>query len=137
MPSRLADIGALAVALAAVSSMIVPAAAGAAGDEPIPVRDFFRNPERGFFRISPDGKTLSFMQPYERRMNIYVQPLAGGEPKRITAETARDIPDYFWKGPDRLVYVKDFGGDENYHVVAVNKDGTGLRDLTPFEGVRA
>ena len=137
MPSRLAHIGALAVALAAASSMIVSATAGAAADEPIPVRDFFRNPERGFFRISPDGQTLSFMQPYERRMNIYVQPLAGGEPKRITAETARDIPDYFWKGPDRLVYVKDFAGDENYHVVAVNKDGTGLRDLTPFEGVRA
>ena len=125
-----------AVVLGALEIVASPAAS-AADDAPIPVRDFFRHPERSNFRISPDGKTLASLQPYERRMNIYVQPIAGGEPKRLTNETARDIPDHFWKGPDRLVYVKDFGGDENFHVVAVNKDGSGLKDLTPFDGVRA
>ena len=125
-----------AVVLGAFEIVAAPAAS-AADDAPIPVRDFFRHPERSNFRISPDGNTLAFLQPYERRMNIYVQPIAGGEPKRLTNETARDIPDHFWKGPDRLVYVKDFGGDENFHVVAVNKDGSGLKDLTPFDGVRA
>ncbi|HEX8011727.1 MAG TPA: S9 family peptidase [Casimicrobiaceae bacterium] len=111
--------------------------AGAADSAPIPVRDFFRHPERGYFRISPDGKTLAFMQPYERRMNIYVQPIGGGEPRRLTSETARDIADHFWKGPRRLVYLKDFAGDENFHLVSVNVDGSGVKDLTPFEGVRA
>ena len=125
-----------AVVLGAVEIVASPTAS-AADDAPIPVRDFFRNPERGLFRISPDGKTLAFMQPFERRMNIYVQPLAGGEPVRLTHETARDIPNHFWKGPNRLVYVKDFGGDENFHVVAVTKDGSGSKDLTPFDGVRA
>ncbi len=125
-----------AVVLGAFEIVASPAAS-AADDAPIPVRDFFRNPERGLFRISPDGKTLAFMQPFERRMNIYVQPLAEGEPVRLTNETARDIPNHFWKGPNRLVYVKDFGGDENFHVVAVTKDGSGSKDLTPFDGVRA
>jgi dipeptidyl aminopeptidase/acylaminoacyl peptidase len=131
-PSALA----LAAALGALE-IAGQSPATAAGDAPIPVRDFFRNPERGLFRISPDGKTLAFMQPFERRMNIYVQPLAGGDPVRLTSETARDIPNHFWKGPDRLVYVKDFGGDENFHVVSVARDGSGSKDLTPFEGVRA
>jgi hypothetical protein len=125
-----------AVVLGALGIVALPTAS-AADDAPIPVRDFFRNPERGLFRISPDGKTLAFMQPFERRMNIYVQTLAGGEPVRLTNETARDIPNHFWKGPNRLVYVKDFGGDENFHVVAVTKDGSGSKDLTPFDGVRA
>ena len=127
---------AFALVLGALEIVALPTAS-AADEARIPVRDFFRHPERGYFRISPDGKTLAFMQPYERRMNIYVQPLAGGEPVRLTSETARDIPDHFWKGPERLVYIKDFGGDENFHVVAVNKDGSGTRDLTPFDGVRA
>jgi len=108
-----------------------------AADATIPVRDFFRHPERGYFRISPDGRTLAFMQPYERRMNIYVQPLSGGEPRRLTGETARDIADHFWKGPRRLVYLKDFSGDENFHLVAVGIDGSAVKDLTPFDGVRA
>src|SRR5256886_12702585 len=127
---------AFALVMGALEIVALPTAS-AADEAPISVRDFFGNPERGYFRISPDGKTLAFMQPYERRMNIYVQPLAGGEPVRLTSETARDIADHFWKGPDRLVYVKDFGGDENFHVVAVNKEGSGTRDLTPFDGVRA
>ena len=120
-----------------VLDFALPASATGVDAVPIPVREFFRHPERGFFRISPDGRTLAFMQPWNRRMNIYVQPIAGGEPRRLTDETARDISDHFWKGPKRLVYLKDFGGDENFHLVSVGIDGSAVKDLTPFEGVRA
>src|SRR5580704_14433353 len=103
----------------------------------IPLRDFFRNPERSRFQLSPDGKSLALMQPYHGRMNVFVQPRAGGEPVRITSETERDVWGYFWKGSGRIVYQKDFKGDENVHVVVVNADGKNLVDLTPFEKVRA
>jgi dipeptidyl aminopeptidase/acylaminoacyl peptidase len=59
-----------------------------------------------------------------------VRPLAGGKDRRVTSETARDLSDYFWKG-DRILYAKDFGGDENFHLVSVGLDGKGLKDLTP------
>jgi dipeptidyl aminopeptidase/acylaminoacyl peptidase len=103
----------------------------------IPLRDFFRNPERSGFQVSPDGNSISFMQPYRSRMNVFVQPRAGGEAVRVTSETERDVWGYFWKGSGRIVYRKDFKGDENVHVVAVDADGTNLVDLTPFEKVRA
>jgi dipeptidyl aminopeptidase/acylaminoacyl peptidase len=105
------------------------------------IRDFFANPPRAYFRLSPDGSTLSFMQPHDRRLNVHVQPIAdaGTERniKRLTAESARDIDNYFWKGSSHILYQKDFGGDENFHVVMVDvRDGT-VRDLTPHAGVRA
>ena len=103
----------------------------------ISLRDFFRNPERSSFQVSPDGNSISFMQPYQSRMNVFVQPRAGGEAVRVTSETERDIAGYFWKGSARIVYRKDFKGDENYHVMAVDVDGKNLVDLTPFEKVRA
>jgi dipeptidyl aminopeptidase/acylaminoacyl peptidase len=103
----------------------------------IPLRDFFRNPERSSFQISPDGATLAFMQPYQNRMNVFVQPRAGGEPVRLTGETERDVASYFWKGPRRIVYWKDFKGDENFHLVAVDAAGGDPVDLTPFDKVRA
>ena len=103
----------------------------------IPLRDFFRNPERSGFQVSPSGNTISFMQPYQSRMNVFVQPRAGGEAVRVTNETERDVAGYFWKGSGRIVYQKDFKGDENFHVVAVDADGRNLVDLTPFEKVRA
>jgi len=99
-------------------------AAAAQSAEQIPMRDFFRNPDRAYYRISGDGKTLSFMQPWERRMNVFIQPVGSSQdPVRITSEKDRDITDYFWKGANRVVYLKDVGGDENDHVVVVDRRG--------------
>ena len=71
-------------------------------------------------------------------MNIFVQPVGSAqEPMRITAEKDRDITDYFWKGANRVVYLKDFGGDENDHVVVVDRRSGEPRDVTPFPGVKA
>ncbi|MFM9944661.1 MAG: prolyl oligopeptidase family serine peptidase, partial [Bacteroidia bacterium] len=56
---------------------------------------------------------------------------------RITSVTDRDLGGYFWKSGSRIVYLKDNAGDENFHLYAVNVDGTNLKDLTPFEGVKA
>ncbi|NYT85979.1 alpha/beta hydrolase family protein [Pollutimonas harenae] len=110
------------------------------------VQDFFRNPERGFFRLSDDGAMLGFMEPVSidgqaARMNVCVQALDGSTPtgaiRQLTKETERDIAQYFWKGSDTIIYEKDFKGDENFHVLTVDvKSGT-LTDLTPFPGVRA
>ncbi len=103
----------------------------------IPLEDFFKNPEKTSYKISPSGTYLSYMAPYENRMNIFVQKIGDRKATRITGETERDIPGYIWKGDDHILYVKDFNGDENFHVVVVGKDGSDLKDLTPFEGVRA
>lgn len=141
------------LALAAGAALLVgcatapPAGTAAAVPPPYPMRDFFRNIDRGYFRLSSDGRQLGFMQPAPgddgktKRMNIFVQALDGsrpvGEPRQVTRESARDIPNYFWKGPGTLLYTKDFGGDENNHVVAVDATSGKVTDLTPHAGVRA
>jgi len=108
------------------------------------VQDFFGKPERSFFRLSADGKTLGFMQPYERRQNLHVValPADGNAPdfstaKRLTAETERDISGFFWKGNNTILYVKDFGGDENFHLLSVDQQSGLVKDLTPFPKIRA
>jgi dipeptidyl aminopeptidase/acylaminoacyl peptidase len=108
------------------------------------LRDFFGNPERSSYQVSPDGKTLSFMAPYERRRNLHIValPADGSAPdfakaKRLTAETARDIAGYFWKGDGHILYVKDFGGDENFHVVSVDVKSGEVKDLTPIPKIQA
>jgi dipeptidyl aminopeptidase/acylaminoacyl peptidase len=136
-----------ALALAAACSTNAPIADKAAAvPAQYPLRDFFSNPERAYFRLSDDGRTLGFMQPVAveggtRRMNVYVQPLEGslpvGEPRKLTSETARDISIYYWKGSDTILYEKDFGGDENFHVVAVDVKSGRITDLTPYDKVRA
>lgn len=127
---------------------VSPASQTPAGSTPkkYPLKDFFRNPERGYFRLADDGKTLGFMQPVAlddqpARMNIFVQALENAKPigdaRQLTRETARDISNFFWKGDDTILYQKDFGGDENFHVLAVNAKTGAIHDLTPYDQVRA
>lgn len=141
------SVGAAAALLSACAAPTAPEAAAAAAPPQYPMRDFFRNIDRGYFRLSSDGRMLGFMQPAlgddgkSRRMNIFVQSLDGsrplGEPRQLTRESARDIPNYFWKGPGTLLFTKDTGGDENDHVVAVDAASAKVTDLTPHAGVRA
>ena len=103
----------------------------------IPLRDFFRNPEGAAYQVSPGGDYISWLAPWENRLNVFVQPSDGsGEPRRLTDATKRDIAGYFWAAQDQIVYLQDDGGDENFHLYAVDADGGSRRDLTPFPGVR-
>ncbi len=103
----------------------------------IPVEDFFKNSEKRTFRLSPNGEYVAYMAPYKNRMNIHVKKFDSDNVIRVTSVEDRDLSGYFWANDNRLVYVRDKGGDENFHLYAVNKDGTNEKDLTPFDGVRA
>ncbi len=112
--------------------------AAPAGEAPlIPMKDFFRNPEIASFQLSPDGKKLAYTKPWERRMNVFVRDIDGGGERRLTSVTDRDIAGFGWKGDEHIVYMRDKGGDEDFHVWIVPAAGGEERDLTPFDGVRA
>src|SRR5256714_9285524 len=103
------------IALVATAAAQEPSPAPTSASAPppkIPLRDFFKNPESRGYGLSPDGKTLSYLAPWESRMNIWIRPTAGGEANRVTLVKDRDIPNYIWKGNDFLVFFNDDKGDE-------------------------
>ena len=108
---------------------------------------FFGDPEIAGAQLSPDGQYLTFRKPYNDVMNVWVkgidEPFDAARP--LTADE-RPVPGYFWSEDGRYVlYVQDKGGNENYHIYAVNPGAeadpaTGVppaRDLTPLDDVRA
>lgn len=102
----------------------------------IPLEDFFKNPEKSSFNISPDGKYITYMAPYESRMNIFVQKAGSDKATRLTSETDRDIAGYFWANNKRILFLKDNGGDENFALYGVDASGKNPKCLTCFENVR-
>lgn len=102
----------------------------------IPVRSFFRNPASRNYQLSPDGRMLSFLKPWKRRLNIFVKSTPAGNAKRLTAETRRDIQDYFWKGNDYLIYLLDAETPGAFHLyrIAATKAARANSplDLTPI-----
>ena len=102
----------------------------------IPLENFFKNPEKIDYQVSPDGTYFSFMAPYENRLNLFVQKIGSDTTIRITSETERDITASMWAGNNRILFIKDTGGDENYQLYGVNIDGSDLKSYTNFPNVR-
>jgi dipeptidyl aminopeptidase/acylaminoacyl peptidase len=127
-----------------------PATASYDGELPplITRSTFFGDPTYAGAQVSPDGSMISFRKPYEGVMNIWVkgvdEPFDAARP--ITADTTRPVRSYTWtENSAYVLYAQDKGGNENFHVYAVDPDAeptdsTGVppaRDLTPYDDVRA
>ncbi|KAL9183119.1 hypothetical protein ACHAXT_004906 [Thalassiosira profunda] len=126
-------------------------------DELIPREILFGNPENVSPLLSPDGKHLAYLAPSpDGVMNVFIRDLVhyeasgltNGEARKfdrmITNEPKRAIRSVAWAYDSRtILYMNDKGGDENFHLFAVNAVGTNgtdvppVRDLTPGENVKA
>ncbi len=131
IPSLLAT--ALALALAGVLH------AAAAEPELISRDALFGNPERANVKISPDGSTLSWIAPVNGVLNVWVAPADDlSKARAVTDDKARGIRDYFWSyRPGTLLYLRDTGGDENFHLYSLDLASGDKRDLSPFPKTRA
>lgn len=106
---------------------------------------FFGDPEISGSQISPDGKYITFIKPFNNIRNIWVKEINQkfNEAKPITADSLRPVTGYFWTHDSKYVlYVQDKGGDENFRIYSVNPKDSGdpvptANDLTPMEKVRA
>lgn len=108
---------------------------------------FFGDPEITGSQISPDGKYFTFIKPYGGVQNVWIKGLdEDWDAARPLTADERPVPGYFWSEDSKfLLYVQDKGGNENFHVYAVDpsaeaEEATGVppaRNLTPIDGVRA
>ena len=107
--------------------------------ELIPRKALFGNPERTEVRLSHDGERISYLAPVDGVLNVWVAPVGAIEEARpVTQDTDRGIRFYTWTyNPAYLLYAQDRGGDEDWHVYAVNVETEVTSDLTPYEGVNA
>jgi len=143
--------------VAALAAQPAAPVAPAAGVQPLGYLDqlpplidrevFFDDPKIAASQVSPDGTYMTFTKPYKGVENIWIkgidEPFDAARP--LTADE-RPVPGYFWSEDSKYVlYVQDKGGNENFHVYAVDpkaapEEATGVppaRDLTPLENVRA
>lgn len=124
-------------ALPSSAEAISRLAATETGSYAYSVEDYFRQPRRSAFRLSPDGGYLAFRERNdEGKRPIFVQHLETGEITRVIDEGDELIGGYMWATEGRLLFVQDKGGDENHQLYAINIDGQEYKALTPFDGVK-
>lgn len=101
------------------------------------VEDYFAKPKASSFNFSPDGSYLFYREKDENKKNhVYVKNLETGEVTRIIEEKDELIRGFGWANENRIIYIMDKGGNEDFHLFAVDLDGQNQKELTPFEGVK-
>jgi dipeptidyl aminopeptidase/acylaminoacyl peptidase len=128
---------------AATASLFVAAlAAPAFAELPplIPREVLFGNPEKTGPQISLDGKLIAYLRPDDKNvLQVWVYPAdkKADDAVAVTQDPKRGIRQFFWAFDGKhLLYLQDKGGDENFHLFAVDVKEKKTRELTPFDGVR-
>jgi dipeptidyl aminopeptidase/acylaminoacyl peptidase len=105
----------------------------------IPREILFGNPERLSPEISPDGTRLAWIAPDKKNvLQVWVKTIGKDDDKVVTADPKRGIRQFFWAQNSKMViYSQDSDGDENFHLYGVELASGNVRDLTPFQGVKA
>ncbi len=134
-------VSALALAGVAVTGCAVmpEGGNGAGGEASLLSREaLFGNPTYASVQISPDGRYISYVAPDEGVLNVWVAPADDLAAARVvTEDRGRGIRSYGWTaGGDRLVYIQDRGGDENFLLYGVDPETGDEVDYTPFENTR-
>ncbi|MEG4814562.1 S9 family peptidase [Microcoleus sp. K5-D4] len=99
----------------------------------------FGNPEKTSPKLSPDGKYLAYIAPDEQNvLQVQLRTVGQADDRQLTADKKRGIRIFFWTySGEELIYQQDIDGDEQWHLFSVNIQSNQVRDLTPFQGVRA
>ena len=130
-----------ALALPSISAAQAPRtpAEAVAGTSVIPRSALFGNPEKTQGRLSPDGKYISFIAPRDGVLNVWLAERGKLDAaKPITNDQKRGIRQHFWAYDNKhVLFIQDEGGDENFHLYAVDVVAGTQKDLTPYKGVRA
>ncbi|MEG4853846.1 S9 family peptidase [Microcoleus sp. B5-D4] len=99
----------------------------------------FGNPEKTSPKLSPDGKYIAYIAPDEHNvLQVQLRTVGQADDRQLTADKKRGIRIFLWTySGEELIYQQDIDGDEKWHLFSVNIQSNQVRDLTPFQGVRA
>jgi dipeptidyl aminopeptidase/acylaminoacyl peptidase len=103
----------------------------------IPITDFFKTAEESTFKISPDGKYISYLKPYKDKQNLFVKSLADGKEQMATSFT--DYPvgrDYFWTYNNKIVFSQDIVALDEYKLFAVDVSTLNVNNILSQQKTR-
>ncbi|MES2417216.1 MAG: prolyl oligopeptidase family serine peptidase [Bacteroidota bacterium] len=103
----------------------------------IPVNDFFKSQDKATYRVSPDGKSLSYLKLQDKMQNLFVEDIATGKSIQLTKLKEKNISFYAWVSNNELIYYKEKdGGRYQADLFIINKEGKNERQLSENEKVR-
>lgn len=95
----------------------------------IPAEIFFKAEEKTDFKISPDGKNISFIVHEGKKHNLFIQNAATGNINQLTQDSVGSFPEwnfinrepYYWMNNETILFCKTDDAQKIYSVNVKNK----------------
>lgn len=112
---------------------------GAHAQPPPPTRPetMFADPDMQTVKISPTGRYLTWLAPKNKRMNLAIQDRETKQVRWLTNMKEENVVNYVWAKKDRLLFVQQFAGREQFGLFACDPDGANFVVINPLERVEA
>lgn len=105
--------------------------------EVIPVNNFFKTQDLTGYRISPDGKSLSYLKLQDKKQNLFVENIASGEVVQLTHVSEKNIGFYSWVSDNELIYYKEKDGqNKKSDLFIIDKEGKNERQINTDDNAR-
>ncbi|MDB4925675.1 prolyl oligopeptidase family serine peptidase [Mucilaginibacter sp.] len=102
----------------------------------IPIVEFFKTPEKTNFKISPDGKYISYLKNYKLKQNLFIQSLVDGKERAATSFSDFAVRgDYSWTFDNQIVFSLDGTPHNVYLMFALDVNTLQKRPLLSEEKV--
>jgi dipeptidyl aminopeptidase/acylaminoacyl peptidase len=88
----------------------------------IAVSDFFTSSEKTNFKISPNGKYVSYLKRYKDKQNLFIKKLEDGSDEQATSYTDISVRgDYSWTFDNQILFTKEnFSRKDPHQIFALN-----------------
>jgi dipeptidyl aminopeptidase/acylaminoacyl peptidase len=103
----------------------------------IPIIEFFKSPEKSDFKISPDGKYVSYLKPYKDKLNLFIKSLGDGSERMATSFTDNSVRgDYVWTYNNKIAFFQDYIARDEYKMYILDVPMLKVNKLISQEKVR-
>jgi len=101
------------------------------GDGSSSAASFFHTPKKDNFRISPDGRFISYVEDYRGKKNIFLLDIGSSDTRRLTSFKDYSIQSAFWANDKEIIFITERSAQDTLRLMAINVDTKKIRYLVP------
>jgi dipeptidyl aminopeptidase/acylaminoacyl peptidase len=105
--------------------------------KPLPVAEFFTYADKSNYRISPDGRYISYVETKDQHRQLHfidLQDKPNAQP--TSSPLISDVGNYFWLSSQEIAFTKRGSGDDTLRFLAYSLEKSTLRSLLPSSKMR-
>ncbi|MCC8425161.1 prolyl oligopeptidase family serine peptidase [Mucilaginibacter sp. UR6-11] len=87
----------------------------------IPISEFLKNPGKTAFKISPDGRYISYLKKFNQKQNIFIRAIGTADEMAVTSFSDFGVRgDYTWTYDNQIIFWQERPRDDEHPMLVLD-----------------